>query len=582
MDDITYQYLATLIKRAFVEEHRQASELSALESRLSAEMRRAEEAVARAEYAERREKDALATVARLEAQRKKLDEEAVAIESSSRNYQVQLELTERELRVTRRDGELLQEEFQQLERSHKHSQEQCRRYQTGLKESHAQMDSRETVMKISMKKWFTNGEGVGYDNGYKDGYEEGKRDGKRQGIKAGRKEGLREGIEQGRAEEQDRYNGVDPAGVRRWAQSDWLKVLLNGIIKRDALIICILHRPALSLTTTMSAPRRKVPKDLPKLPASAFNSPVTESSGILPSPSTIQPEQVIDANVTAADVAHSQWKQEAGQVLGGKIRGVVLSLPGADVDKVAKELESSSDRDRIVSLTVPFDLTKPDSAVEALVASAKIPISLSTVYNGPSTEATEGLKWALAQGRPVDIDVHVVLSEDTLEGFEDTVGKATEGLQSPPPIILSNILPPPHDLDLPIIKLMNHPTYLAFTSQVAALSLLPNVHIKFLPPAWDQPTPQTPYPGSPIDTPDAKVQREWKRRIKLYLGPVLEAFGYQRIIFGSSPSAASSAKSNAGDWYEIARESLAELVSDQEFVDAVFHGNANKVYGKAG
>ena len=62
---------------------------------------------------------------------------------------------------------------------------------------------------------------------------------------------------------------------------------------------------------------------------------------------------------------------------------------------------------------------------------------------------------------------------------------------------------------------------------------------------------------------------------------MLEAFGYQRIIFGSSPSAASSAKSNAGDWYEIARESLAELVSYQEFVDAVFYGNANKVYGKA-
>jgi hypothetical protein len=145
---------------------------------------------------------------------------------------------------------------------------------------------------------------------------------------------------------------------------------------------------------------------------------------------------------------------------------------------------------------------------------------------------------------------------------------------------------------------MNHPTYLAFSNQVAALSLLPNVYIKFLPPSWDSPTPQTPYPGSPIDTAEGKIQREWKRRIKLYrklicplnamtgpisnwyiVGPVLEAFGYQRIIFGSSPSIASRAKSNAGDWYEIARESLAELVSDQEFVDAVFHGNALKVYG---
>ncbi|KAF5317210.1 hypothetical protein D9611_003982 [Ephemerocybe angulata] len=335
--------------------------------------------------------------------------------------------------------------------------------------------------------------------------------------------------------------------------------------------------------STVPPPRRKGPKDLPKLPASAFNSPVTESSGILPSPSTIQPEAVIDANVIVADgdVAHAQWKKDAGQVLGGKIKSLVLSFPGADLEKVVKELESSSDLDRVLSLSVPYDLEKPDSALEATLASSKVPTSLSTVYTAASTEATEGLKWALERGRPVDIDVQVVLTEATLEGFEDTVGKAAEGITSPPPIILSNILPPPHDLDLPIIKLMNHPTYLAFSNQVAALSLLPNVYIKFLPPAWDQPTPQTPYPGSPVDSAEGKVQREWKRRIKLYLGPVLEAFGYERIIFGSSPSIASKSKSNAGDWYEIARESLAELVSDQEFVDAVFHGNALKVYGKA-
>ena len=68
--------------------------------------------------------------------------------------------------------------------------------------------------------------------------------------------------------------------------------------------------------------------------------------------------------------------------------------------------------------------------------------------------------------------------------------------------------------------------------------------------------------------------------VTILVGPVLEAFGFQRIIFGSSPSPASKAKSNAGDWYEIARESLAELASDQEVVDAVFNGNAEKVYGK--
>lgn len=32
------------------------------------------------------------------------------------------------------------------------------------------------------------------------------------------------------------------------------------------------------------------------------------------------------------------------------------------------------------------------------------------------------------------------------------------------------------------------------------------------------------------------------------------------------------------DWYEISRESLTELGIEQDFVDAVFYGNAEKVY----
>jgi hypothetical protein len=81
---------------------------------------------------------------------------------------------------------------------------------------------------------------------------------------------------------------------------------------------------------------------------------------------------------------------------------------------------------------------------------------------------------------------------------------------------IANILPPPHDLDLPIVKLMNHPAYLAFQSRIAVLSLFPNVYVKFLPPSWDAPTPQTPYPGSPIEPADVQQQQEWKRRIKMY------------------------------------------------------------------
>jgi predicted TIM-barrel fold metal-dependent hydrolase len=65
------------------------------------------------------------------------------------------------------------------------------------------------------------------------------------------------------------------------------------------------------------------------------------------------------------------------------------------------------------------------------------------------------------------------------------------------------------------------------------------------------------------------------------VGPVVEAFGYERIIFGSSHSSASNASSNAGDWYEIARESFAELGVEQEAIDAVFSNNARKVYGSS-
>ena len=64
------------------------------------------------------------------------------------------------------------------------------------------------------------------------------------------------------------------------------------------------------------------------------------------------------------------------------------------------------------------------------------------------------------------------------------------------------------------------------------------------------------------------------------VGPEVEAFGFERVIFGSAPSPVSRAESNAGDWYEIAREAFAELGVDQESVDAVqvFGGNAQRIY----
>ena len=66
----------------------------------------------------------------------------------------------------------------------------------------------------------------------------------------------------------------------------------------------------------------------------------------------------------------------------------------------------------------------------------------------------------------------------------------------------ANILPPPDDLSLPIVKLLTHPAYYDYQSQTAALSLYANLNIKFLPPIWPS---------------DGQVdKKEWQRRIKMY------------------------------------------------------------------
>lgn len=74
--------------------------------------------------------------------------------------------------------------------------------------------------------------------------------------------------------------------------------------------------------------------------------------------------------------------------------------------------------------------------------------------------------------------------------------------------LAANVLPPCHDFDLPIVKLLTHPTYQAYQNHMALLSLYANVYVKFLPPLWNAPTP--------AGDGDNKDKREWKRRLKMY------------------------------------------------------------------
>ncbi|KAJ3724616.1 hypothetical protein C8R42DRAFT_701905 [Lentinula raphanica] len=331
----------------------------------------------------------------------------------------------------------------------------------------------------------------------------------------------------------------------------------------------------MSIPPSSPGGRRKGPKSLPKLPLSAFtppNSGTSERFPLAPSPSTVHPESVIDANVVALndDSSLSRWKAEAGAHLASRIGGIVVSLPLGTNDESLSKLDVP-----VVSVMIPFSLESSDRPASLPMSHS---ISLTTVFTRVTPNSVENLKWALQQGRPIDIDIHADLTDEVFDSLEELLSKSMADVSPVPPIILSSLLPPPNDLELPIVKLMNHPVYRKFQAQIAALSLFPQILIKYLPPSWDVETPPTPsvMVASPID--DNKHKKEWKRRIKMYLGPVMEAFGYQRIIYGSSPSASSKVSTKVGDWYEIARESFAELGVEQEAVDAVFWTTAKRIY----
>lgn len=86
------------------------------------------------------------------------------------------------------------------------------------------------------------------------------------------------------------------------------------------------------MTTPGVGLRRKGPKALPKLPLSAFtppNSGTSEKFPLPPSPSTVHPDSVVDAQVVTVDTL-DEWKKQAGQVLGGRIGGVVVSIPSEE------------------------------------------------------------------------------------------------------------------------------------------------------------------------------------------------------------------------------------------------------------
>ncbi|KAG9017492.1 hypothetical protein FRB90_001085 [Tulasnella sp. 427] len=348
-------------------------------------------------------------------------------------------------------------------------------------------------------------------------------------------------------------------------------------------------------------PGGKIP---PKLPLSVFSAAAT--APLTADPTKVFPNSIVDANVS---IALSEWTEQAGDLIKKPISGVVLALHTQEgqpplTEERFRELMQSSGVP-ITAIIAPTHLAdRGISKLPSYVTSSPSPFAFGIPFDAEGT-TPDDIRLILSAGHVVDLDVpwNAQQSESDSEwnALEDFVGKAVnEGPESTRPtkaivisptlssVGLANLLPPPHSLHVPIVKLMKSPMYEKYQERISSLSFVPNVYLKFLPPNWEDPTPPSPAPfatpsetsGSGATSQDAQAKEEWKRRVRIYLGPALDAFGYSRIIFGTSPSPSSKSASNAHDWYALAREVVAEVGIEQEGVDSIFAKNAQTVYGR--
>lgn len=340
----------------------------------------------------------------------------------------------------------------------------------------------------------------------------------------------------------------------------------------------------------LASGRRKGPRNPPKLPLSAFSPPNTGTSDAFPLPptwSTVVPVGIIDAHlrISATVDGVNHYKDNIGQLVLEKIKGVVLTIDNQLSDDIADLVQGLPQRIdlQILSVSVPFPLNgTPPTEPPSCLLGTNPPITLSTTFTSAAPEAITNLRWALEHSRVVDVDVQsdvmasVAIGGSSLyDTFEDLLTKATSpGPHTPEkkrtPIVLSNIFPPPLTLVEPIVKTMKHPDYLQYQTRISSLSLFEDVHLKITPPVRDT-----------SETGPADDLRMWKGKLKLYIGPVLEAFGFERMIFGSSPSPAGEPFNLPVSWYDLVRESFAELGVEQDAIDNVFMNNAKRVYGRS-
>jgi len=315
----------------------------------------------------------------------------------------------------------------------------------------------------------------------------------------------------------------------------------------------------------------------PTLPLSAFlpsDSGNLTGSPAPPSPSSLHPASIIDAHYNAGSTPGL-----GSSPVSTKLTGLVVAIPTTDgADKTIAELKAKTAP--VIAVTVPVTLQDGISQLPPFLSNAPFPVSVSAKVSKSlvSPSFVEGVRQALDTGTPVELEV--IGAVDDTQGYDFLVELITNAQEASKkratPIIITNILPPLSSIDLPIVKLLSHPGYSAYQSHVGSLSLVPNTYLKFIPPSWET-------VGEGADGVLSQSQvKEWKRRVKMYLGPAVEAFGDARILFGTSAaSSGGKTRIHSSDWYALAAEAVAEVGVEQEGIEAIFAGNALAIYGSA-
>lgn len=212
---------SSILGLVLAEEEKQAHKLKSLlrssGDRLDREIRRANQAVARAELAESRAQELTARVSKAESGKYVVELEAARAKEEIKRYQLQIENLERDVKRLQADVTLLEKQRNEADESAARARDTARKFQMELRNVQARHVGREEGLRYGMHKWFKTGQIEGHDVGHAEGYEAGRNEGYdegreqgftegqgiglKQGRKIGRQEGFDEGLEQGRREE---------------------------------------------------------------------------------------------------------------------------------------------------------------------------------------------------------------------------------------------------------------------------------------------------------------------------------------------------------------------------------------------